>query len=385
MSREALHQRFTASAAAFLHRCLQEVLRHKLRPPIIPTKLLRPFSRVWVVDSSSWDVHETLRVALPGSGGNASKANCKIQLAYDYKHGALRFLDETAGTVPDNRYTEQLPALLQKQDLLLIDQGYFKLETFQAIMGKGAYFVTRLLPNTTVQAADTAAPIDLPRVLPQCRESVYTRSVTLGQGLRRTSPCRLVCLRVSEQVATERRRRMKCHARRKGRPLRHRQLQSCDWTIFITNVPEAQLPLSMVRALYTIRWQIELIFKQLKSIVRVHQSATTNIHRLRCELYGKLIVAVWIHRLHARAHPTPWPTPHQEISLEKFYKRLQERAFTLTQLCLISWARARDYLCCELPRLLPHCVKHRQPSRCSTLEMLETGFDPQLYRGNPNA
>lgn len=191
MSREALHQRVTASAAAFLHRCLQEVLRHKLRQPIIPTKLLRPFARVWVVDSSSWDVPETLRAALPGSGGNASKANCKIQLAYDYKHGALRVLDETAGTVPDNRYTEQLPALLQQHDLLLIDHGYCKLETFQAIMGKGAYFVTRLLPNTTVQAADTAAPIDLPRVLPQCRESVYTRSVTLGQGLRRTSPCRL--------------------------------------------------------------------------------------------------------------------------------------------------------------------------------------------------
>ncbi len=65
--------------------------------------------------------------------------------------------------------------------------------------------------------------------------------------------------------------------------------------------------------------------------MQIHHSATTNIHRLRCELYGKLIAAVWIHRLHARAHPTHWQATRQEISLEKFYKRLQERAFTLTQ------------------------------------------------------
>lgn len=385
ISREALHQRFTAPAAAFLRGCLQAVLQAKFPPLPVEPKLLHPFGRVWVVDSSSWGVREDLRTVLPGSGGKASNANCTIQLAYDYKQGDLMFLDETAGTVPDNGYTKHLPALLQKDDLLLIDQGSFKLETFQAIIAKGAYFVTRLLPGTTVQEAGTAVPIDLPRALSQCRESVYTRSVTLGQGSRRTSPCRLVCLRVSEQVAQERRRRMKFHSRRKGRPLRHRQLLGCDWTIFITNVPEAQLPLSMVRAPYTVRWQIELIFKQLKSIVQIHHSATTNIHRVRCELYGKLIAAVWIHRLHARAHPTHWQATRQEISLEKFYKRLQERAFTLTQLCLVSWARARDYLFRELPRLLQHCVKHHQRSRMTTLEMLEAGFDPQLHTGKSDA
>jgi len=382
ISREALHQRFTAPAAAFLRGCLQEVLQAKLPPLPVETKLLDPFGRVWVVDSSSWGVREELRAVLPGSGGNASKANCKIQLAYDYKQGELMFLDETAGTVPDNGYTKHLPALLQKDDLLLMDQGYFKLETFQAIMAKGAYFVTRLLPGTTVQEAGTAALIDLPRALHQCRESVYTRSVTLGQGPRRTQPCRLVCLRVNEQVAKERRRRMKFHARRKGRPLRPRQLVGCDWTIFITNVPEAQLPLSMVRALYTVRWQIELIFKQLKSIVQIHHSATTNLHRLRCELYGKLIVAVWVHRLHARAHATLWYTARREVSFEKVYKRLQERAFTLTQFGLASWTKAMRYLSRELPHLLPHCVKQHQRSRLTTLEMLEANVDPKLNFGN---
>ncbi|MEX0828892.1 MAG: hypothetical protein WD032_01470 [Nitrospirales bacterium] len=68
ISREALHQRFTASATAFLRHCLHTVLRHTLQPVPIRTHLLQPFARVLLVDSSSWDVSEKLSAVLPGSG-----------------------------------------------------------------------------------------------------------------------------------------------------------------------------------------------------------------------------------------------------------------------------------------------------------------------------
>jgi len=287
ISREALHQRFTAPAAAFLLHCLHAVLRHKLQTATIRTNLLQPFARVLLVDSSSWDVSEKLRAVLPGSGGNASKANCKLQTAYDYKQGELVFLADTAGTVPDNRYTDHLPALVNKTDLLLIDQGYFKLTTLNAIMAKGAFFVTRLFIGLTLEEVQTRGLIDLGKVLRQSHVPAYERQVRMGQGTNQTRACRLVCLRVNAQVANARRRRFKAHARRQGRTGSHRHLALCDWTLLITNVPEKWLPLDMVRALYTLRWQIELLFKQLKSILRVHQSATGNVHRLRCELYGK--------------------------------------------------------------------------------------------------
>jgi hypothetical protein len=141
----------------------------------------------------------------------------------------------------------------------------------------------------------------------------------------------------------------------------------------------------MVRALYTLRWQIELLFKQLKSILRVHQSSTGNIHRLRCELYGKLLAAVWVHRLHAVATPPRWQAARQESSIEKLYKRVQERAFTLAQLVLWSRASARRYWSREMKALLTHCRKYRQRSRMTTLEILEAGVDPKLYTGNAEA
>jgi hypothetical protein len=37
----------------------------------------------------------------------------------------------------------------------------------------------------------------------------------------------------------------------------------CDWTLLTTNIPQRWLPVEMARALYTVRWQIELLFKQV--------------------------------------------------------------------------------------------------------------------------
>jgi len=383
ISREALHQRFTAEATAFLYQCLRFVLQQKLLHPGVRTKLLKRFRRVFIVDSSSWDVSEDLQDVLAGSGGNASNANCKLQAAYEYKKGGLSFLDVTAGTVPDNRYTAHLPELVSKNDLLLFDQGYFKLATFSAIIAKGAFFLTRFLVGTTLKTAHTLIPIELGKELSKQPDNASQMQVVMGLASRQTPPCRLVCLRVSKQVAQERRRRLKKQARKKGRTVSKRHLTLCDWTLLITNVPEKWLPLEMVRALYTLRWQIELLFKQLKSILCVHQSNTANEHRLRCELYGKLITAVLVHRIHAAANNLLWNSARREISMDKLYKRIQERAFTLAQLCLLSLAHAISFLHRELENLLKHCMKEQQRSRMTTLEMLEVGLDPGLTIRKP--
>jgi len=134
----------------------------------------------------------------------------------------------------------------------------------------------------------------------------------------------------------------------------------------------------MVRALYTVRWQIELLFKQLKSILHVHQSDTGKENRLRCELYGKLIGAVIIHRIHAAETNRLWNTKRREVSMEKLYKRFQERAFSLLSILLRSVNDAVAHLRNQLKRVIHACLKERQRSRMTTLEMIEAQCDPIL-------
>ena len=60
--------------------------------------------------------------------------------------------------------------------------------------------------------------------------------------------------------------------------------------------------------------------------------------------------------------------------MEKLYKRIQERAFIILDLLLVSLQKAIDYLQEEIPRLIKNCLKSRQRSRRTTLEIMEYGL-----------
>jgi hypothetical protein len=202
----------------------------------------------------------------------------------------------------------------------------------------------------------------------------------MGSQYTEKVPCRLICLRVSEEIANERRRRLRKELLQNGyNPSRFR-LELCVWTLIVTNIPEEWLSPEMARALYTLRWQIELLFKQLKSVLRVHESNTSNQHRLRSELYGKLIMAVLIHHIHSRLNVLLWNREHREVSMDKLYKRIAERAFPLLSRFLLSIKKAARYLHDEISQFLFHCQKELYPTRLTTLGMLEAGYDQRLEK-----
>lgn len=372
ISREALHQRFTPQAVQFMRACLNHVLNQKCTPPKpLDAKWLRPFPHIRIFDSSSWDVDPRLKTVLPGSGGGASEANCKLQVCYEYKQGELDFFEVSSGNSPDQAYSPALPGLLNPGDLALADLGYFKVKTFRQYHDKGIYFLSRFLVNTTLCHADTGASIDLGDLLRQFKGNCLELNVILGAVKSEQTPCRLIGLRMSEEAANERRRKLHRTAQKKGRTVSQRHLALCDWTLLITNVPGDVLPDRVAYDLYRARWQIELLFKQLKSVMRIHQSDTGIEHRLRCELYGKLILAVLIHRVHAFVQGSLWHSDRQEISFDKLHKRFQERAFLLLHQCLISLKAAVLFLRVEIPRMLRACVKSHQRSRQTTLQRLD--------------
>jgi hypothetical protein len=373
MTREALHARFTPRAEAFLGICLQHALNRSVNETSpIETALLAPFKRVLIFDSSSWDVDPNFADIFPGSGGGASAANCKLQVGYEYKQGELGFFKIDPGTRPDNAYTTQLPSFGQTGDLVLFDQGYFKLETLSQIAHKGAFFLTRFLIKTTICKAATSEPIDLENALFNIPEETCQFQVIMGGWNGHPDvKCRLICFRVSEKVASERRRKLLKEARKKGRTPSDTHLALCDWTLLVTNVAETDLPVEMTWQLYSLRWQIELLFKQLKSVLAIHRSQTRkNISRLKCEIYGKLILAVLIHRIHAHLNNLFWNRGQRELSFDKLYKRVQERAFAVLAQLIVSVQMAAHYIATELRNVVMNCLKLKQHSRQTTLEML---------------
>lgn len=370
ISRVALHLRFTAQSVEFLLACLRMVLESSVRPAGITPIALDAFNRVHIFDSSSWDIDPKLKPVLPGSGGGASDANCKLQAGYEYKSGRLGFFTLTEGIKPDQAYSSRLVDFVEKGDLTLTDLGYFKLSVFKELTAKGAYFLSKLLIGTTLLNADTSEKIDLSATLRSFVGNTLEINVIMGND-KHPVPCRLIGFRATKQVADARRRKLRKEAKKKGRTPGKHHLARCDWTLFVTNAPSEMLPVTMVFSLYRLRWQIELVFKQLKSVLRIHLSNTAKEYRLKCEILGKLIMAVIIHSIHSSLNATLWTTQKKEVSFDKLYKRIQERAFSFLQGILHNVVTAIRQFLREIDNLLSSCIKTRQPSRKSTLELLE--------------
>jgi hypothetical protein len=66
-----------------------------------------------------------------------------------------------------------------------------------------------------------------------------------------------------------------------------------------------------------------------------------------------------------------WTTRKMELSFDKLYKRIRERACSLLQNILLAVATAVKHFLREINRLAIACIKTRQPSRKTTLELLE--------------
>jgi Transposase DDE domain len=158
--------------------------------------------------------------------------------------------------------------------------------------------------------------LDLLEWLRAHAESQFEESVRIGQVEQ--LPCRMVVVRVPPEVADERRRKARETARRKGRTPSVRHLALMEWTIYITNVPATRLTLRQVVILYSVRWQIELIFKLWKSECELDRVAGRHRERVLSELNAKLIGIVIMQFLLA-----PFRNGERELSVVKVVRILQ--------------------------------------------------------------
>jgi hypothetical protein len=85
----------------------------------------------------------------------------------------------------------------------------------------------------------------------------------------------------------------------------------------MTNVPPTVWAPEVIVTVYRIRWQIELLFKQWKSLLQIRVLTGTRPERIKCLLYGRLTTITMVMRLCAYAAWYAAAVLHREISLYK--------------------------------------------------------------------
>ena len=284
-------------------------------------KLLQQFTAIFITDGSTVALPDVLKDEFPGCGGDGPAAALKIQLTFELLRGSIAGIDFQSGRSPDQSYAGDLETILPGA-LYLTDLGYFALARFRTIDEHKAYFLTRFDTKTAMFDAATGAPLDLLAWLRAHPESRFEQSVLVGSQARLR--CRMIVVRVPQEVADQRRRRAHETARRKGRTPSERHLELMNWSIFITNDPALMLSLEQVVLLYSVRWQIELLFKLCKSECALDRVAGRRRERVLSELYAKLIGIVVMQFLLA-----PYRDPEHELSTVRSVRIIQHHVTRL--------------------------------------------------------
>lgn len=318
---QAIEQRINSEGAVkYLEETLKISIKENLKSQYKENEfsLLSNFKNVFLEDSTQGVLNEKLANTFKGSGGSASKAGLKVDLVYELKQNAIHELILTNGATSDQSHSGTFLENLQENDLILRDLGYFKNQSFIEIEAKNAFYLSRLLSQVNVYLTPNSdISIDLPKYIKTTYAKNNLIDITVYIGKNDKFKTRLIVYKPSQEIIKIRKSKAKKKAAKKGRVLTQKSLDWLEFSFFITNVPVTIWSAKVVGTIYRLRWQIELIFKNWKSLLNIDILKGTRNERIKCLIYGRLIGVVMITMLCSFASIIAKIAFQREISFHK--------------------------------------------------------------------
>ena len=127
------------------------------------------------------------------------------------------------------------------------------------------------------------------------------------QGSKGRIAGRLCAIRKSEEAAAQARRRIQRKAQQGGPKPKSETLQYASYVMVFTTVSASRLSTAEVLEWYRVRWQIELVFKRLKTLAELGSLPKHDEQSARAWLYGKLLIALLGQKLERLGRDiSPW-------------------------------------------------------------------------------
>lgn len=245
--------------------------------------------RLLVVDGSS----------LQGPG--AQGTDYRVHFALDLTHMTLHAVDVTGGEGAESltRYP------WQAGDVVLADRGYNQPRVILELAERGVRVVVRLIPTAMPLYLRPAGEERLDPAAPRLDVAAHLRGIAGDlasvpvwlRGGRASGPGWLHAVRLPPAAAEAARQRCRRTAKRKGWTPSAAALELAGWVMAFTTVASEDLAGAAVLDLYRCRWQVELVFKRLKSLLDLDALRTQRDSRLgEVWILGKLLYALVVER-----------------------------------------------------------------------------------------
>jgi len=335
ITKQSLHDRFTGKAVLFVKSCLDNLLAQKIQYQDDVNVLKSHFNRVRIKDSTKFSLPNSFSNKYKGYGGalHNSSSMISIQFEYDFLSGQSMDLRLTDGVKNDQSDAREFTHDIQEKDLFLRDLGYCTLNFLARVDAAKAYFVSRLAPKTHIYNSKTAEePIDVKNYLKKIKKyKLNYIEVAVYLGKKERLATRAVISLADKATYEKRVKKTSKHARSKGMQVSDTFKTRAKLNIMVTNVPVAFLKAENIRKIYSLRWQIELIFKVWKSQATIHEFSTGKIERFECQLYGKLIWIILNMSIFTWLQHRIYKTKNILCSIWKYFKYVKNQSEQLLE------------------------------------------------------
>jgi len=253
---------------------LQWLLETMLSGPSVTHLLpvLPPDVRVLLIDASS--------LKQPGGTGD----DWRLHLAYDLLRGRMAEVRLT-----DQHGSESLaPFHLQSGDVVVSDRGYGYRKNIAVAHALGAQVLLRFAPSTCPLQREDGTPLDVVAWLKELGEGTHVvNAICCWEG--QSIAVRVLAQALPPEAAERARQERRESSRRHGRQVQEETLFLAGWVLLVSTLePQVWSPELALR-LYRARWQIELLFKRLKQILRLNQVRSKHPQTVQATLCALLL------------------------------------------------------------------------------------------------
>ena len=264
-----------------------------------------PALQVRIVDATT--------ICEPGSKGT----DWRLHVALDLAQSCITSVELTGPEVGES-FLRHAAAPGQ---VFLGDRGYAHREGVASILDQGADVVQRLNWQNFPLETTGGRSVDLVTCAEALRPGEvgdYDVQFRFQEGVY---PGRLLILRKTQAAAEQAQAQIRREASRKGRKADAKSLRAAHFIYLLVTLPRDRLAALQGFELYRLRWQIEIVFKRLKSLIHLDHLRAKDPDLARAYLYAKLLGALLVEELSCSALAFfPWgyrlfPTAHLSLAL----------------------------------------------------------------------
>jgi len=280
------YDRFTKPLAEFFRTVVGVLLEKVEQATPSLTGILKGFRDVLATDSTLVRLHELLERSFPASRTNHTKAAAKLHVVMSVRGKGMRSVKVSSGRQHDSPVLKV--GRWVRDRLLLFDLGYFRYGLFDRIDAQGGYFISRLKQNAN------------PLITGVLRDGTPNGVPLVGERLKDVVG-RLRRAELDVEIVVEFRRReyggRRQTARIRLRLVGVRNAETGEYHLYITNIPAERLSASEVATAYAARWQIELLFREMKSSYGLEEMPSRKRHIVETLLYASVVTLLVSRRL----------------------------------------------------------------------------------------